>query len=213
MKTKTTNGASLLPLITEAERTVAECIKHFGLKVRSEQISITVASKGRKSALGWFWGDSWSETDQKKGAAWHEINLCAEHIGTCDVGELIIHEMAHAENHVLGIRDCTGSRMHNKHFKSMAERLGLTVEPRNKSVGYGYTKLGPDAEKFLTKIAFRRDIFHRHRRGAVGKGTASGGSRMIKCECNECGYVARITRQWIDKGLPTCACGGDFHVA
>ncbi len=203
------NGASIRPLIVEAERIVAETIKHFGLKCKPEQVSITVASAGRRSALGWFWGNSWHA---KKADSWHEINLCSEHLDTCDVGELIIHEMAHAENHTLGIRDCTGGRMHNKHFKTMAERLGLIVEPRNKSVGYGYTKIGPDAQKFLDKVAFKRDIFSRHRNRSASKAT-SGGTRMLKCECPSCGYVARITKKWIAIGLPTCPCGGEMGEA
>jgi len=213
--TEESNGASIQPLIAEAERTVRECITHFGLKCKPEQISITIASKGRKAALGWFWGNSWREPKSIKAntdVSWHEINLSAEHLDTCDVGELIIHEMAHAENHTLGIRDCTGGRMHNKHFKVMAERLGLLVKPRSKSVGFGYTELGPDAKAFLTKIAFRRDVFLRHRNERVA-GPKSGGSRMIKCECTGCGYVARITQKWIDVGLPTCVCGEEMGVA
>lgn len=202
------NGASLMPIITEAERTVAEAIKHFGLKVKPEQVSITVASAGRRSALGWFWGDSWH---QKK-AAWHEINLCAEHLDTCDVGELIIHELAHAENHTLGIRDCSGSQCHNKHFKSMAERLGLVVKPRDKRYGYGFTELGEEAKSFLCKINFDRTVFQRHRNKHVGK-AKSGGTRLLKCECPECGYTIRTTQKWIDVGLPTCPCGEEMGVA
>lgn len=205
---KMDNGASLLPIITEAERTIRECIKHFGLKCKSEEVSITVASAGRRQALGWFWGNSWHQT---KAASWHEINLCSEHLDTCDVGELIIHEMAHAENHTLGIRDCTGGRMHNKKFKVMAERLGLEVQPRCKSVGYGYTKLGPEATAFLEKIAFKRDVFIRHRNRSEQK--KSGGTRMLKCECPECGYTIRTTAKWLATGVPTCACGTEMEAA
>jgi len=206
--TPNTNGASLLPLITEAERTVREAITHFGLKVKPEQISITIASKGRKNALGWFWGNSWHQT---KTASWHEINLSAEHLDTCDVGELIIHELAHAENHTLGIRDCA-NRIHNKKFKVMAERLGLEVLPRCKSVGFGYTKRAAGAEAFLSKIAFRRDIFAKHRAGAAAK-PKSGGTRMLKCECPACGYLVRITQKWLDVGTPVCPCGEEMSAS
>jgi len=197
------NGASIQPLVAEAERIVAECIKHFGLKTKPEQVSITVASAGQKSALGWFWGDSWHKT---KAAAWHEINLCSEHLDSCDVGELIIHEMAHAENHTLEIRDCTGGRMHNKKFKVMAERLGLIVAPRSKSVGFGYTKRGPEAEKFLQKVNFNPAIFLRHRNRHVAA-AKSGGTRMLKCECPKCEYLVRVTAKWLAIGTPVCPCG------
>lgn len=32
-------------------------------------------------------------------------------------------------------------------------------------------------------------------------------TRHIKCVCPECGYVARITRKWINAGCPACPCG------
>lgn len=32
------------------------------------------------------------------------------------------------------------------------------------------------------------------------------GSRLLKCECIDCGYLARVTQKWIDKhGPPRCA--------
>src|SRR5271157_1951497 len=33
------------------------------------------------------------------------------------------------------------------------------------------------------------------------------GTRLLKIVCPACGYTARTTRQWIDRGLPTCHCG------
>ena len=31
------------------------------------------------------------------------------------------------------------------------------------------------------------------------------GTRMLKCECTVCGYIARTTRRWIrDVGPPSC---------
>lgn len=31
--------------------------------------------------------------------------------------------------------------------------------------------------------------------------------RLRKAECAGCGYVVRVSREWIAKGLPTCVCG------
>jgi hypothetical protein len=33
-------------------------------------------------------------------------------------------------------------------------------------------------------------------------------TRLRKCECAGCGYVARISRTWLSRGLPGCPCGG-----
>lgn len=38
-------------------------------------------------------------------------------------------------------------------------------------------------------------------------------TRLLRCECPQCGFLARITRRWIDYGLPECACGGQWQVA
>ena len=40
-------------------------------------------------------------------------------------------------------------------------------------------------------------------RGGKSRGAGSG-SRSIKVECGECGYVARVTRKWLDLGAPHC---------
>src|SRR6058998_2612709 len=31
--------------------------------------------------------------------------------------------------------------------------------------------------------------------------------RLRKAECRGCGYVIRLTREWIARGLPVCPCG------
>jgi hypothetical protein len=200
------HSGSIIPVIAESERVLAEAIKHFDLKVKPEQICLTIQSKGRKQALGWFAPKYWSKAEKGvKPVGVHEINLSAEYLQAHNMGETLIHELAHAENQVLGIKDCASNgRLHNKHFKSMAERLGLEVKPRDKSVGYGYTDLAEGAKSFLAKIKFDVAIFNAHRPGG-GRQQAKPGSRLIKCECSECGYVCRTTQKWLDDvGEPLC---------
>lgn len=36
--------------------------------------------------------------------------------------------------------------------------------------------------------------------------------RQMLIICRRCGCKARMTRRWISTGLPTCSCGGKFHV-
>jgi hypothetical protein len=200
-------SSSLIPVITEAERILKAAVSHFSLKTDPANICVTVQSKGRKNALGWFAPDWWKHKKSagtKAETSFHEINLSAEHLATCDIGELILHELAHAENQTLGIRDCA-NRVHNKHFKSMAERLGLEVKPRDKAVGFGYTDLAEPGKSFLAKVKFDKAVFDAFRSGQAKKGKV--GSRLIKCECEACGYVVRTTQKWIDgTGAPLCPC-------
>lgn len=211
MNTKIT---SLAPLITEAERTIAAACSHFKLKVPPSAIVVTIQTRGReKNAVGWFWADRWSKktVGSKEETVLHEINLSAELVSTHDMGELILHELAHAENNHNKIEDCTDNGRHNKKFKSQAEALGLKVnEKSHPKVGFGVTELAEPGTKFLEAIKFDKALFaaHRlepHKRGKVG-------SRLIKLECS-CGWVARASQKCIDMGLPTCCCGEEFEVA
>ena len=45
-------------------------------------------------------------------------------------------------------------------------------------------------------------------RGGTSKGAGSG-SRLLKVECGTCGYIARVTRVWLDEvGAPFCGAEG-----
>lgn len=35
-------------------------------------------------------------------------------------------------------------------------------------------------------------------------------TRLRKCECAGCGYVARVSRTWLQRGLLGCPCGGQL---
>ena len=49
---------------------------------------------------------------------------------------------------------------------------------------------------------------------AMTNGRKKQGARLIKCECPECGYIARVARQWIDdQGAPHCPSHGEMTVA
>lgn len=200
-------GVSLAPVISECERILREAVAHFGLKTDPEAIVVTIQTKGRRNALGWFWAGRWKH--QKNSV--HEINLSAEHLASCNQGELLIHELAHAENHTLGIHDCSG-KAHNKHFKTMAERLGLLVKPRDKRYGYGFTDLDKPASDFLAKVKFNTSVFDLAR---FSEGTLATkvGSRLLKAECPDCGYTIRVTRKWADVGMPKCPCGSHMEEA
>jgi hypothetical protein len=197
-------GLSLAPVISECERVLREAIAHYGLKTAPESIVVTIQTKGRRNALGWFWAGRWS-------GGYNEINLSAETLRTCNPGEVLIHELAHAENHTNGVHDCSG-KAHNKHFKTMAERLGLKcAEKRDKRYGWGFTDLDKPASDFLAKIKFNASAFDATRleEGKVSKQS----TRLLKVECPQCGYTARVTQKWVDVGLPTCPCGSEMEAA
>ena len=197
---------SLAPIIIECERLIAAACSHFRLSIQPSEVIVTIQTRGKLTrALGWFSGERWENTQNKP---IHEINLSAEWLKQNDARETLLHELAHAENHKKGIQDVAGSR-HNKKFKAMAEQLGLLVKKPTDHRGFAYTSLGPDANAFLTKFAFKRELFQLAR--LATEANSSPGSRLIKCVCPDCGYTIRTAQKWINVGLTTCPCGSDIE--
>ena len=143
----------------------------------------------------------------------HEINIGA---GTLDreieytVGTLL-HEMCHMYNDtVLNIQDCSrGGMYHNKHFKSLAESVGLIV---TKSDKYGYAHTAPSdllLDWIIEHDELREVEMCRNNSSfaAVGIGAHTGNatgltvigvnpnshSRKYICPC--CGNSVRATKQ------------------
>jgi hypothetical protein len=109
------------------------------------------------------------------------------------VAATLVHELCHAA------LDCEGG--HGAPFKRLASAVGLEGKPTA-------THAGPQLEQRLNALCRQLgeyphatlDIASRPRQG----------TRLLKCICPGCGYTARITRQWIKQGLPTCPCGEEF---
>ena len=162
-----------------------------------ENILITLQTKGRGNFAGWCWAEKWVSKENSH----TEINISAECLtaGYAPLMEVLIHEMAHAINSQNGIKDCSKTQYHNKHFKSAAELAGLHVE--NGKNGWAYTSIekGGIAEKALKDIDINRDVFI-YKRAEQAKVKAitkmkkwSCGCTNVRCavellaECQDCG--------------------------
>jgi hypothetical protein len=198
---------SIAPLIVESERVLREAIRHFKLSIDPNEIVVTVQSANRRRAVGWFLANSWQNGTKEP---IHEINLSAETLKEDDIGDTLLHELAHAENKKRGIHDCSESQSHNKHFRAMAERLGLVVADRDERLGFGITELGAVGQAFLKKLSFNRQLFAVARLRGTKK--VAGRRPWVKLEC-ACGYTVRTTQHWIDVGLPTCPHGHELRPA
>jgi hypothetical protein len=162
-----------------------------------ENILITLQTKGRGNFAGWCWAEKWVSKENSH----TEINISAEYLtaGYAPLMEVLIHEMAHAINSQNGIKDCSKTQYHNKHFKLAAELAGLHVEQGKK--GWAYTSIakGGIAEKALKDINIDRDVFI-YQRAEQAKVKAitkmkkwSCGCTNVRCavellaECQDCG--------------------------
>ena len=122
---------------------------------------ITIQSKGRKNAVGWFTTDKvWKNGETR----YHEINLSAEHLDRSfeEIASTLIHEMVHLANSGEAIKDVSGSNgYHNKRFMVRAEGVGLIVEKGKH--GFAYTSLGDNLKNWLGRQGADPEAFNTFR--------------------------------------------------
>lgn len=135
---------SVRPIIEALERAHA----HFNAALFSARPLtttpvITVQTRGRKSAYGWYARGQWVNGTSTPA----ELNISAEDLKRAaeDVLLTLIHEMVHQWADERGIKDCSrNGRYHNKSFAKLAEEAGLCApaEP-DKRLGFSGVTLGP----------------------------------------------------------------------
>lgn len=103
--------------------------------------------------------------------------------------DVLAHELAHA---------CTEIGVgHKKPFADIVTALGLVGKPTA-------TIAGPEFIQWAAKELLEMGVFPSGKLFPVVRKTQP--TRMIKCQCTDCGYVARTTRKWLDDaGPPRCA--------
>ena len=170
--------------------------------------AITVSPDGGRGAYGWC---SVYEIWQANGAAYREINICAEYINRPirEVAATMLHEMAHLYNLNHGIKDVSNNGYyHNKKFKETAEEHGLVIN-HHKTYGWTVTELAPETAEWvalqpeLSDIAAGRQTTLQIKTKGDDDGesitTIKGGrstskNRSIKYVCPKCGAIIRATK-------------------
>lgn len=135
-------------------------------------------------------GECWSYLSSE--GAHPEIFVSPLVADTMEVAQIVVHELLHA---VLGVE--VG---HGPLFASNAKRLLLEGAPTATVHGEAFqAKLQP----ILDKLG---DYPHSKINAAEG-GRKKQTTRLVKVECEDCGYTARVTRKWLDEpGPPLCPC-------
>ena len=109
----------------------------------------------------------------------------------------LLHELVHS----------VGNYGHKGEFVKLARTLGLVApwtataasQPLNDRLVKLAAKLGPFGHAVV-----------RGEGGLVGNAPDRPpvqSTRMLKCECGDCGYTLRTTRKWLDVAIPTCPAG------
>ena len=137
-------------------------------------------------------------TDNSDETAYHEINIDPRWFcnrTSIEVVETLLHEMCHYANKMSDIKDCNGN-VHNKKFKSLAERVGLIVE-KGKSVGWGYTSLSDELKEYITNEINPNEKAFEYFRASVNSIGGTKTPRQKKTftyTCPDCGQTVKGKR-------------------
>jgi len=162
-KQKETNN-TYADIVNELQRSFDFFIQYYKLdKEKFGNVMICLMNSGRKQAYGWHLKDGWKKDGDTRRT---ELNICANHLNRPveDILETLIHEIAHLQNSINGISDCTSTQYHNKKFKTSAESLGLIVEKMG-SKGWAKTSLGTEAKKAIIALKPNQDVYKFNRVG------------------------------------------------
>lgn len=109
-----------------------------------------------------------------------------------EIAATLAHELGHA---TLG--NAVG---HKSPFKRLVTALGLTGKPT-------HTVAGPE---FRTRLTERLNVlgpFPTSGLDPSADGIKKQTTRLLKCECAECHYIARVASSWLESvGPPLCPC-------
>lgn len=142
-------------------------------------------SHGRGRAIGQCW--SLDASSDKHSEIFVSPEL-GEQESSVKIMGVLAHEMVHA---TVGV-----AFGHKKPFKRCAEAVGLIGKMTS-------TDEGPEFTGFANRFVGEHGSYPAGRLSLDARKKQS--TRLLKCECGDCGYVARITRKWLnDVGAPIC---------
>jgi hypothetical protein len=135
-------------------------------------------------------GECWDKTASRDGT--FEIMIRPDIDDPTEAAAILAHELCHA---AVGI-----PAGHGPKFRKIALAIGL--EGKMKS-----TTAGPEFLALIKPILAKVGALPHQRLDLTGLTTKpkKQSARLIKCECETCGYVVRTARKWLDeKGAPHC---------
>lgn len=157
----------------------------LGYPLPPYRCAVGFPSTGRK---GNRIGECWDASASADGR--HEILIRPDQDDPEFVAGILAHELVHA---AVGI-----PAGHGPKFRAVATAIGLTGRMTA-------TVPGP---VFLDRLRpILADVGPLpHARLGIGltSGPKKQTTRLIKCECDECGYTVRVARKWLDIGPPHC---------
>lgn len=158
---------------------------------RPERFRISIGFPFRaRGAIGQCWSGETSADDSR------EIFVSPVLTSPVDIGSTLARELVHAA--------LPHNVKHGGKFKRAGEKLGLEGKPT-------HMMAGPELRQWLQLAT---DALGPMPYAALSPASKAGKqtTRMVKCECPECGYTVRTTRKWLDAvGAPVCPRNGAWE--
>ena len=174
--------------------------KQSGYKVPKVRVACGWPVRGGLANKKRVLGECWSkDASADKSAA--QIFISPNLHETCaDMGVLatLIHEVVHA---VVGHKEG-----HNKVFGKCARAVGLEGKLTS-------TNAGPQLIESFKEWSRNLGQYPHSRLDGMKAPGKKQGTRLLKCECAECGYTVRVTQKWLDIGNPICPMHGELTPA
>lgn len=166
--------------------------EQHGYKVPPVRVSCGWPSTRGVGTKSYTLGECWPQQASEDKVAQIFINPRERQAASKDgVLATLVHEVVHA---VVGCKEG-----HNKVFGKCARLMGLEGKLTATIAGaelvaklVEWTKKLGDYPHAQLKPGFR----------LKKKQT----TRLVKCECEDCGYNVRVTRKWLEAGAPLCPC-------
>lgn len=173
--------------------------KSAGYEVPKVRVACGWPSRGGTSAKKRTLGQAWCKTASSDGVAQIFISpWIAEPESEYGVLPVLVHEICHA---VVG-----NENKHNKVFGKCARAVGLEGKLTNTVAG---EELTSKCIEWTHKLGSYPHAKLDPRKSPIKKQS----TRMIKMECDDCGYVARTSRKWLDEvGVAHCPKHGEMVV-
>jgi hypothetical protein len=163
--------------------------------VHPDKIRISVGfpkgSRGGQHSIGQCWSPAHS------GDETYEV-FVSPVLSADDAIHTLLHELIHAS---AGLK-CK----HKGAFKRLALAVGLEGKMTATEPG---KELAAAIKGWLEKLP---KYPHAPMKISGASSTPKQGTRLIKCECTECGYTVRTTQKWIQVGAPHCPNHGEMGV-
>lgn len=181
--------------VTAARPVFANAGFHLPDKVR---VSVGFTSGGRRGkAIGECWSDEASED------GYFEIFLRPSMQSDARICDVLTHELCHA---AVGIK-----AGHGKQFKACMNAVGLGGKATSTVALEAWYKWSLPVLEALGPMPY----------GALTEGASSGkpkqATNLLKVECSECGWLARVTKKHIEPhghlNCPVPDCEGVLQVA